>query len=210
MAQVFHAIAEHSPDAAKSVMVDFVPLVFLAMHATASDEGAGISIVCCCCVVYDVVCLGGFWYILVHVNLAHFQLQCPIHVVLLLIPPSLPSPSPDPSSKTALKLWKEAWSEVAPGEEACVRLYLPQLVGVASSALQSQLWPIKAQGAAALATVAEKMGPCECASCVGVLMVGGGSCDSEHVQVLAYLLTSWQASSQLYWRVFKAGPGRGR
>ena len=57
-----------------------------------------------------------------------------------------------------VKQWEETWSEVVPGEEATVRLYLPQLVGVASSALQSQSWPIKSQGAAALATVAEKMG----------------------------------------------------
>ena len=39
VAQVFSAISQHSPDTAASVMADFVPLVFLAMHATASEEG---------------------------------------------------------------------------------------------------------------------------------------------------------------------------
>ena len=77
-------------------------------------------------------------------------------------PPALLLPPSDPSSITARKLWEETWIEVVPGEAAGVRVYLPELVGVASHALQSQLWPIKAQGAAALATVAEKMGVCVC------------------------------------------------
>lgn len=64
----------------------------------------------------------------------------------------------DPSSKAALKKWKATWAEVVPGEESCVRLYFPQLVSIASGALQSQSWAIKSQGAAALAAVAEKMG----------------------------------------------------
>jgi proteasome component ECM29 len=101
VAQVFHAISRNSPDTAVSVMADFIPLVFLGIHAVAVEE--------------------------------------------------------DPTSKTAVKQWKETWSEIAPGEEASVRLYHPQLVEVASSALHSQSWPLKAQGAAALATVAEKM-----------------------------------------------------
>ncbi|CAI8054228.1 Proteasome adapter and scaffold protein ECM29 [Geodia barretti] len=102
VALVFHSISRHSPDTAGSLMTDFIPLVFLAMHTKTTDE--------------------------------------------------------DPDSKAVVKQWEETWSEVVPGEEATVRLYLPQLVGVASSALQSQSWPIKSQGAAALATVAEKMG----------------------------------------------------
>lgn len=99
---VFHAISRHSSDAASSVMADFIPLVFLAMHATSNDE--------------------------------------------------------DPTSKTVVKRWEETWSEMVPGEESTVRLYLPQLIAVSNTALQSQFWPIKSQGASALATVTEKMG----------------------------------------------------
>ena len=39
VAQVFFAISEHSLDIANSSMADFIPLVFLAMHATVAEEG---------------------------------------------------------------------------------------------------------------------------------------------------------------------------
>lgn len=39
VAQVFFAISEHSLDVANSSMADFIPLVFLAMHATVAEEG---------------------------------------------------------------------------------------------------------------------------------------------------------------------------
>lgn len=57
-----------------------------------------------------------------------------------------------------MKQWQETWSDAVPGEGSTIRLYLPQLVEISNTALQSQSWPMKAQGAAALATVAEKMG----------------------------------------------------
>ena len=44
------------------------------------------------------------------------------------------------------------------GTESGIRLYLGELVGVVIPALSAQSWHIKAQGAAALATIAEKMG----------------------------------------------------
>ena len=39
IAHAFHAMAMHSPDTAKNVASDVLPLVFLAMHATAKDDG---------------------------------------------------------------------------------------------------------------------------------------------------------------------------
>ena len=39
VAQVFFAISENSLDVANSSMADFIPLVFLAMHATVAEEG---------------------------------------------------------------------------------------------------------------------------------------------------------------------------
>ena len=44
VALVFHAISRHSPDTAGSVMTDFIPLVFLAMHAKTSDEGIDVFV----------------------------------------------------------------------------------------------------------------------------------------------------------------------
>ena len=55
-------------------------------------------------------------------------------------------------------MWKETWQEVVPGMESGVRMYLGELVGVACPALSAQSWHIKAQGAAAVATIAEKSG----------------------------------------------------
>ena len=76
---------------------------------------------------------------------------------------------------------------MAPGEESCVKLHLPQLVAMASSSLQSQYWPIKAQGAAALATVAEKMGTC-CVLCVMPLKSDSGVCDELLHYSVCYLV----------------------
>ena len=64
----------------------------------------------------------------------------------------------DPTSEAVVKLWEETWGELVPGTESGVRLYLSELVGMACPALEAQSWPIKAQGAAAIATIAEKMG----------------------------------------------------
>ena len=39
---VFHSISRHSPDTAGSVMADFIPLVFLAIHTKTTEEGVWI------------------------------------------------------------------------------------------------------------------------------------------------------------------------
>lgn len=39
IAQVFHAIATHSHDVAKNMATEFLPLVFLAMHGKAKEDG---------------------------------------------------------------------------------------------------------------------------------------------------------------------------
>lgn len=44
------------------------------------------------------------------------------------------------------------------GKESALRLYASELVGVSCSALESPSWPVKAQGARAIATIAETMG----------------------------------------------------
>lgn len=61
-------------------------------------------------------------------------------------------------SEDTLKLWRETWQEVVPGTESGIRLYLAELVGVTCPALSTQSWHIKAQAAAAIATIAEKTG----------------------------------------------------
>ena len=54
--------------------------------------------------------------------------------------------------------WKEAWEEVVPGTAAGVRVHLAELVDVVCPALQSRSWPVKAQAAAAIATITKNMG----------------------------------------------------
>lgn len=43
MALVFHAIATHSHDMAKNTADEFLPLVFLAMHAKAEEDGKSLN-----------------------------------------------------------------------------------------------------------------------------------------------------------------------
>lgn len=54
--------------------------------------------------------------------------------------------------------WEDVWNEITPGTEAGIRLYLPEIVDLLSTCLQSQLWSVKAQAARAIATVADKLG----------------------------------------------------
>ena len=63
----------------------------------------------------------------------------------------------DESLEVVTSKWKETWDEIVPGTQAGVRLHLPELVGVVCPALQSQSWLVKAQGAAAIATITENM-----------------------------------------------------
>ena len=55
-------------------------------------------------------------------------------------------------------MWEDTWGELVPGTESGIRLYLSELMEIVCPALEAQSWPIKAQGAAAIATIAEKMG----------------------------------------------------
>ena len=48
--------------------------------------------------------------------------------------------------------------ECAPGTESGIRLYLPELVAISKVALQSQSWPMKAQGASAMRKISDKLG----------------------------------------------------
>lgn len=53
-------------------------------------------------------------------------------------------------------LWSEVWQEHVPGSFGGIRLYMTELIGITQRALQSQSWKMKAQGAAAMATIAKQ------------------------------------------------------
>ncbi|XP_077575498.1 proteasome adapter and scaffold protein ECM29 [Stigmatopora nigra] len=53
-------------------------------------------------------------------------------------------------------LWGEVWQENVPGSFGGIRLYMTELIAITQKALQSQSWKMKAQGAAAMATVAKE------------------------------------------------------
>ena len=55
-------------------------------------------------------------------------------------------------------IWEEVWTECTPGTEGGIRLYMTELVAISKVALQSQSWPMKAQGAAAMRKMADKLG----------------------------------------------------
>ncbi|XP_059151870.1 proteasome adapter and scaffold protein ECM29-like [Physella acuta] len=54
--------------------------------------------------------------------------------------------------------WEVVWSEITPGTEAGIRLYLPEIVSLLSASILSQTWSLKSQTARAMATVAQKLG----------------------------------------------------
>lgn len=56
-------------------------------------------------------------------------------------------------------LWTEVWNDLVIGKESAMRMYAKELVDVSCLALESPSWPVKAQGARAIATIAETMGP---------------------------------------------------
>ncbi|KAL5487418.1 hypothetical protein EMCRGX_G020013 [Ephydatia muelleri] len=66
--------------------------------------------------------------------------------------------SEDPAFEGVNGLWAEAWNDLVIGKESAIRLYASELVGMSCSALESPSWPVKAQGARAIATIAETMG----------------------------------------------------
>uniref|UniRef100_A0A8B9QKQ3 Ecm29 proteasome adaptor and scaffold n=1 Tax=Apteryx owenii TaxID=8824 RepID=A0A8B9QKQ3_APTOW len=55
-------------------------------------------------------------------------------------------------------LWTEVWQENVPGTQGGIRLYMQELIVITQKALQSQSWKMKAQGAAAMASIAKQTG----------------------------------------------------
>ncbi|XP_056374752.1 proteasome adapter and scaffold protein ECM29 [Hyla sarda] len=54
-------------------------------------------------------------------------------------------------------LWKEVWQENVPGSiSGGIRLYMKELIEISQIALQSSSWKMKAQGAAAMASIAKQ------------------------------------------------------
>ncbi|XP_069812868.1 proteasome adapter and scaffold protein ECM29-like, partial [Dendropsophus ebraccatus] len=54
-------------------------------------------------------------------------------------------------------LWREVWQENVPGSiSGGIRLYMKELVDISQKALQSPSWKMKAQGAAAMASIAKQ------------------------------------------------------
>ncbi|KAF0037480.1 hypothetical protein F2P81_010354 [Scophthalmus maximus] len=70
-----------------------------------------------------------------------------------------PGPDEEKGEGHDATLWAEVWQENVPGSFGGIRLYMTELITITQKALQSQSWKMKAQGAAAMATVAkEQMG----------------------------------------------------
>ena len=61
------------------------------------------------------------------------------------------------STTEILEVWEEVWLEGTPGTEAGIRLYLTEIMELLPLALTSQQWPVKAQAARAMGTVATKL-----------------------------------------------------
>uniref|UniRef100_A0A8C5FEG7 Ecm29 proteasome adaptor and scaffold n=1 Tax=Gadus morhua TaxID=8049 RepID=A0A8C5FEG7_GADMO len=68
----------------------------------------------------------------------------------------LPGPDEEQGESHDATLWSEVWQENVPGSFGGIRLYMTELITITQKALQSQSWKIKAQGAAAMATVARE------------------------------------------------------
>ncbi|KAF3852184.1 hypothetical protein F7725_005539 [Dissostichus mawsoni] len=67
------------------------------------------------------------------------------------------APGPDEEGESHdATLWAEVWQENVPGSFGGIRLYMTELIAITQKALQSQSWKMKAQGAAAMATVAKE------------------------------------------------------
>uniref|UniRef100_A0AAY4AG20 Ecm29 proteasome adaptor and scaffold n=1 Tax=Denticeps clupeoides TaxID=299321 RepID=A0AAY4AG20_9TELE len=66
------------------------------------------------------------------------------------------APEEDQAERSDASLWEEVWQEHVPGSFGGIRLYMTELIAITQKALQSQSWKMKAQGAAAMATVAKQ------------------------------------------------------
>ncbi|KAI3353260.1 hypothetical protein L3Q82_019800, partial [Scortum barcoo] len=67
-----------------------------------------------------------------------------------------PGPDEEKGESHDATLWSEVWQENVPGSFGGIRLYMTELIAITQKALQSQSWKMKAQGAAAMATVAKE------------------------------------------------------
>ncbi|XP_056135583.1 proteasome adapter and scaffold protein ECM29 [Lampris incognitus] len=67
-----------------------------------------------------------------------------------------PGPNEERGESQNATLWAEVWQENVPGSFGGIRLYMTELIAITQKALQSQSWKMKAQGAAAMATVAKE------------------------------------------------------
>jgi len=62
------------------------------------------------------------------------------------------------TNEDILDVWEEVWSEGTPGSEGGIRLFLTEIMELLPNALSSNQWPVKAQAAKAIGTVAKKLG----------------------------------------------------
>lgn len=67
-----------------------------------------------------------------------------------------PGPDEEKGESHDATLFGEVWQENVPGSFGGIRLYMTELIAITQTALQSQSWKMKAQGAAAMATVARE------------------------------------------------------
>uniref|UniRef100_A0A672GTF9 Ecm29 proteasome adaptor and scaffold n=1 Tax=Salarias fasciatus TaxID=181472 RepID=A0A672GTF9_SALFA len=67
-----------------------------------------------------------------------------------------PGPEEEKGESHDATLFTEVWQENVPGSFGGIRLYMTELIAITQKALQSQSWKMKAQGAAAMATVAKE------------------------------------------------------
>lgn len=67
-----------------------------------------------------------------------------------------PGPDEEKGESHDAALWAVVWQENVPGSFGGIRLYMTELIAITQKALQSQSWKMKAQGAAAMATVAKE------------------------------------------------------
>ncbi|XP_072318992.1 proteasome adapter and scaffold protein ECM29 [Eucyclogobius newberryi] len=67
-----------------------------------------------------------------------------------------PGPDEEKGESHDATLWAEVWQDNVPGSFGGIRLYMTELIAITQKALQSQSWKMKAQGAAAMATVAKE------------------------------------------------------
>ncbi|OXB60778.1 hypothetical protein ASZ78_016829 [Callipepla squamata] len=67
-------------------------------------------------------------------------------------------PDEEKGEKDDSTLWAEVWQENVPGTQGGIRLYMQELIAITQKALQSQSWKMKAQGAAAMSSIAKQTG----------------------------------------------------